>query len=225
MADSNASGFAALDDMIARCQSLEDMPRETAPKVAAILREIIAQAIAAGTTPEGEAWKPTVDGHLPLQGAMSAITVEAVGTTVVATLSGHYIFHHMGRQSGKGRNLQRAATAARKAAKAAGGVARKIEKKLARATDAIGKRKTAKGKVKARLKAARIVAEHSALMSKVASHEKSAKASTAAHAATVGVGGLPARPMIPRMLAAKTGYAIREFYKARWEAKTAGAEK
>ena len=74
-ADDNAAGFAALDEMIAACRSIPGMARREAPRVAEILQEIIAQAVAESRTPEGEPWRPTKKGTAPLRGAMSAVTV------------------------------------------------------------------------------------------------------------------------------------------------------
>jgi len=192
----NAQGFAALEDMIERVRSLPDIAREAAPMVARELESEISKAIAQQRSPEGVAWAPTSDGHAPLQNAMSVIEVVAVGTDVIATLSGFHIFHQRGGQGRHARAAERAAGTARKQAKAAA--------KYVRRTARVGT-VSKKAQEKADTTAA------------------AATDATAHHAEVKLHGGLPARPMIPTSLPGEFGRAIKEIYKQRFDEKMAVA--
>lgn len=91
-----ADGFAQLDEMIRRIRAIPAMVQEAAPELADVLRAHLEQRIASGQAPDGSTWKPTKDGRRPLAGAAGALAVRAVGTTVLAVLSGHEVFHHFG---------------------------------------------------------------------------------------------------------------------------------
>lgn len=56
----------------------------------------LASTIAAGTTPSGEAWQAKEDGSKPLRNAKKAVTVRAVGSSVVIELKGVEVFHQYG---------------------------------------------------------------------------------------------------------------------------------
>lgn len=95
-ADDNSTAFAALDRMIETCRSMPGMAKREAPAVASILRNTIAQSVASGTSPEGQAWAPTKSGNAPLQGAMGAVSVQVVSDGVDAIVTGHHVFHQNG---------------------------------------------------------------------------------------------------------------------------------
>lgn len=97
-----ADGFAKLDAMIGRLATLGPQTvRRAAPKVAkALERELVAQ-IGRGQGPDGKPWPRTKDGRKPLQNAAGALTVTAVGNTVVARLEGPEALHHKGAVRGR----------------------------------------------------------------------------------------------------------------------------
>lgn len=202
MADnSNAAGFAALEAMIAKCRNLKDMPAEAAHEVKDALQALIATSIAATRTPEGEQWKATADGHVPLQGAMGAITFEVGATEIVAVMKGVEVFHQRGTNSATANKAAAKAGKARKASRAAAAEAKTLGKKLARAAAAAGKRKTRKGREKAAAKAAELATQSKAASRKAAAAEFHATTATeAAASAKKRVGGLPARPMLPESM-------------------------
>jgi hypothetical protein len=51
-------------------------------------------------SPDGTPWQKTKAGEQPLQNAAKALTVVAVGNTVVATLRGPEALHHLGAVKG-----------------------------------------------------------------------------------------------------------------------------
>jgi hypothetical protein len=96
---SNRGDFAALDRMIASCRAVEQLPREAAPIVAQNVEAALRATAAAGQAPDGTPWERTKkDGALALKGAAAAIAGKALGTVVLITLTGHYVFHHFGAQ-------------------------------------------------------------------------------------------------------------------------------
>lgn len=97
---SNAAAFTALDEQIRRLRSVSGLAQDAAPHVAAALKEEIDAQIARGEGPDGKPWKPTADGKRPLQNAAAATTVVAVGSVVVARVTGHDAFHHRGQTRG-----------------------------------------------------------------------------------------------------------------------------
>lgn len=96
----NDAAFDALEAQIRRLKGLGDLPTVVAPAVAVVLRATITEQIAAGTTPDGTPWEPTALGAVPLQHAAKALTVQAIGSSVVARLTGPEARHHLGTASG-----------------------------------------------------------------------------------------------------------------------------
>lgn len=95
-----SNGFAALQAQIARVKSLEGFAKDVAPDVAVALEVELQRQISAGVGPDGQPWKLTRDGAVPLRGAAKDLRAAAVGTTVIATLSGPEALHHKGRARG-----------------------------------------------------------------------------------------------------------------------------
>ena len=95
-ADDNSAAFATLDRMIEACRSMPGMVKREAPAVASLLRNVIAQSVSAGRSPEGQAWAPTKSGNAPLQGAMGAVSVQVVSDGVDAIVTGYHVFHQRG---------------------------------------------------------------------------------------------------------------------------------
>jgi hypothetical protein len=102
----NASGFAALDAMIATIQKLPGMAERAAPDVADVVEQEIRRTIAGGTTAYGVKWKLTQRGEQPLQHAAEALKVAAIGSTIYARLLGPEARHHRGNaRGGVARNI------------------------------------------------------------------------------------------------------------------------
>lgn len=86
-------------------QSLRDSPErvvDAARDIAKAIEGFLQASIAAGTDAYGEPWKLTLEGEQPLRGAMSEITVQATGTTIIVTLGGVEVMHHIGFAKGYG---------------------------------------------------------------------------------------------------------------------------
>lgn len=95
------SGDDALRAMIAQLEALPGaLTEEAAPEIARELQAEITRQIAAGTDPHGTPWDPTLKGQRPLTNAASALRVTAVGSTVVARLTGPEALHHRGAVKG-----------------------------------------------------------------------------------------------------------------------------
>jgi hypothetical protein len=71
---------------------------EVAPQVDAFMRG----QLAAGLTPEGQAWPAKEDGGKPLKGAAAAYEQQVSGNAIVMQIGGgaksRYAFHHFGAQ-------------------------------------------------------------------------------------------------------------------------------
>lgn len=100
MARDNSAGFAALDEQIRRLRSLKAVGAEVAPKVAEALRTELESQIAEGVGPGGKPWKLTKAGKVPLRNAAAALSVKAVGSAVIARLTGPTALHHLGAAAG-----------------------------------------------------------------------------------------------------------------------------
>lgn len=85
---------AVLDAMRARLTAMRGMAAEVAREAAPQVEAVVRRTAAAGTSVEGKAWPPTRSGARALPDAASAVTAAAVGTTVVISLKGPYVFHN-----------------------------------------------------------------------------------------------------------------------------------
>lgn len=94
------SGDAELDRMIASVRALATLPEHAADDIADAIRDELTRTIAAGTTPEGEAWRPTLAGERALKNAAASVHVAAVGRTIYVRLVGVDARHHAGRGRG-----------------------------------------------------------------------------------------------------------------------------
>jgi hypothetical protein len=100
MARDNSAAFAALDAMVAKIKAVGLIPTEVAPAVADALRDQLVANISAGVDPSGKPWELTKDGKVPLRNAAASLTVKAVGSVVLAKLTGPTALHHLGRARG-----------------------------------------------------------------------------------------------------------------------------
>lgn len=97
---SNAAAFAALDAQIRRLRAVEGLAAAVAPEVAQALKAELDAQIARGQGPDGTPWPKRADGGQPLRNAAESTTVVAVGSVIVARVTGRHAFHHRGQTRG-----------------------------------------------------------------------------------------------------------------------------
>jgi streptogramin lyase len=96
------NGDAELDAMIARINRIPDLGKIAAPDVARAIEQDLQRTVAAGTTPDGQAWAAKKKGSgQPLANATKALHVAAIGTLIYVRLTGAEALHHLGRVTGK----------------------------------------------------------------------------------------------------------------------------
>jgi hypothetical protein len=96
-----ADGRQVLARKIAQLRELGGMVERAAPAVATVLEQELLAQVARQEGPDGTKWKPTEAGTPALQGTAKSLTVRAVGTVVVARLTGRHARHHLGAVRGK----------------------------------------------------------------------------------------------------------------------------
>lgn len=90
-------GTEQLDAMIAKIRRIPEIAKRAAPSVAEVVRESILETIAAGTDASGKPWEPRkADGGKPLANAAKRLKVAAVGTRIIAGITGPEARHHRG---------------------------------------------------------------------------------------------------------------------------------
>lgn len=95
------SGFDELDAMIAKIRRVPQIAKRAAPDVAEAMRKAILETVAAGTDADGKPWAPRKeDGGRPLENAASSVRVAAIGTRILARVTGPEARHHLGRARG-----------------------------------------------------------------------------------------------------------------------------
>lgn len=97
---SNEAALAELQAQIDRIKSLRLIASEVAPDVADELRTEILRTANAGQAPDGTPWEKTKDGRTPLRNVAKRLNVRALGTVVLAVLTGASALHHLGRAAG-----------------------------------------------------------------------------------------------------------------------------
>jgi len=99
------SGIESLDAMIAQVKGLvsgPEYPRAAAAAAGTWLRS----RLAAGVDPNtGSAWPKTLKGGQPLKTAPSRPTIRLVGSAVIISLAGYYVFQHFGTRGRTGRRV------------------------------------------------------------------------------------------------------------------------
>lgn len=88
------NGASQVDAWVAKLRRLPQAVN--AETLAPVVAEELIRTASAGTTPDGAAWKPTVDGRRALKGVAGKIRVVPVGTQVIATLLGPDAIHNSG---------------------------------------------------------------------------------------------------------------------------------
>lgn len=91
--------FAQLDSMIRQLRAMGDVGTDVAPAVARAFEAELRAQIRRGEGPDGTPWPRNQDGSTSLQSA--DLSVRAVGSSVVATLTGASVLHHEGRARGR----------------------------------------------------------------------------------------------------------------------------
>ena len=82
--------------MVAKIKAVGLIPTQVAPAVADALKDQITANISAGVDPSGKPWPLTQTGQVPLKNAAASLTVKAVGSVVLAKLTGPTALHHLG---------------------------------------------------------------------------------------------------------------------------------
>ena len=100
MASDNSEALAQIGAMIRMLKDLGNLPSEVAPHVAAAVREQLEEQIASAQFPSGSPWPDTLEGKKALRNAASALDVKAIGTVIVARLSGVEARHSVGAVRG-----------------------------------------------------------------------------------------------------------------------------
>ena len=95
-----SDGYTVMQGLVDKLRELGQSAETIAADIAPELRAELEGNIAAARAPDGSAWKPTQQGHAPLQGAAGAMGVAAVGTKVIAALRGIHARHHYGHVRG-----------------------------------------------------------------------------------------------------------------------------
>lgn len=90
------SGYESLDEMVKRLRGVGGALPQIAQSLVPVLESEAADAVASQQSMSGEKWPATKDGAPALQGAMGALKVEARGTVILLTLSGHHVWHQYG---------------------------------------------------------------------------------------------------------------------------------
>jgi len=94
------NGDAAFEKILATVRSLPELPELAAADVADAIRAELERTIAAGATPEGAGWKPTLAGGRALKNAAASVHCAAVGRTIYVRIVGIDARHHMGHGRG-----------------------------------------------------------------------------------------------------------------------------
>jgi len=99
------SGAGDINKMIAELRAIPGAIKAAAPDLAEDMRRSLAATANAGTAPDGSAWKPKKDGGRALVNAGSKIVVTAIGTVLVAVISGPEAIHHYGTKKDPQRQI------------------------------------------------------------------------------------------------------------------------
>lgn len=99
------SGAAVMNGWIASLRNVAASEAERVEIMRAELEADTKRTAAAGTTPDGAAWKPTQTGAAPLQGAPEAISSSVQGSTAIVEINGHHVVHHYGTKKDPKRQI------------------------------------------------------------------------------------------------------------------------
>lgn len=96
----NSSALAALRERIEQLRALQQAPARVAPLVAEAVHTALVTQIAGARFPSGAAWPSTQEGKRALVNAAGALAVRAIGSVIVARLSGPEARHSVGAVRG-----------------------------------------------------------------------------------------------------------------------------
>jgi hypothetical protein len=101
MAYLGKDGSAELQGMISALRQLPELGKRAAPDVAAAVQDELRKTADAGTTPFGQPWLARqADGGRAMKNASASVRVGAVGTTILAIVTGPEARHHKGTARG-----------------------------------------------------------------------------------------------------------------------------
>jgi hypothetical protein len=89
-----------LETRAARIRALAGMGVRAAPAAAVAIQAVVAGHVARGEGSDGKPWPRTAAGDVPLRNAAAAVTVRAVGSTIVLRVTGPEARHDTGRVRG-----------------------------------------------------------------------------------------------------------------------------
>jgi len=95
-----ADGYTVLQQMIDHLREVGRSIEDTAADIAPALQGEIESSIAAACAPDGTPWQPTLRGTAPLRNAGEVLGVAAIGTKVIARVTGVEARHHHGTARG-----------------------------------------------------------------------------------------------------------------------------
>lgn len=87
-----------IDGMIASLEKLAKLGEDAAKHAAPFVDEAVKATAKAGTTPDGDAWKPKKDGGRALVHAADALSTKARGDLVTVTLRSPETFHNFSKK-------------------------------------------------------------------------------------------------------------------------------
>lgn len=97
----NADAFARLQAEIDNINALPaELVKRSVPAIAKALEAEIGGNVAAARGPDGKPWARTKSGDAPLKNAAQHVSVRAVGTVIIAEVSGVEAKHHKGQVKG-----------------------------------------------------------------------------------------------------------------------------
>jgi len=94
------TGAAVLAGPLEALRAIEGLAARAAPAVAVELERQILGNVRAQRDPDGKAWPKTLDGDPALAGVSKDLRVRAIGSRVVATISGIGARHNLGAVKG-----------------------------------------------------------------------------------------------------------------------------
>jgi hypothetical protein len=99
------SGAAEIDKMIASLRKLPGEIKAYVPELGKTMQKTLAASADAGTAPDGTPWKRKKDGGRALVNAGAKIVVTALGSVLVAVISGADAIHHYGTKKDPRRQI------------------------------------------------------------------------------------------------------------------------
>lgn len=104
--DTYGAAQATIEDWANRLRSFAGSAGTTmAQRMVPVIHGALAEAANSNRSVMGETWKPTKRGNKPLAGVMSAVTVKAIDSVVLITMTGYHVFHEFGARGTPARRL------------------------------------------------------------------------------------------------------------------------